>query len=64
MVSNEEILATIKSKLEEKNEVIIEQQELVTTLQNQVNDLETKVSALEAAEAERSQLLAQINSLD
>ena len=64
MVTNQEILETIKIKLEEKNEVIREQQEMIQELQSQVADLESKLGELESLEKERMELLDQLKSLE
>jgi hypothetical protein len=64
VASNQEILGVIKGKLEEKNEVIREQQEQILDLQGKIGDLENKVEALEALESERSELFEELKSLD
>ncbi len=64
MASNQEILGVIKGKLEEKNEVIREQQEQILDLQSKIGDLANKVEALEALESERGELFEELKNLD
>jgi uncharacterized coiled-coil protein SlyX len=64
VVSNQEIIDTIKVKLEEKNEVIREQQETISELQSKVGDLESKLDELQTLEKERTALIQEISELD
>ena len=64
MVKNEEILEVIKTKLDEKNEVITEQQQQIADLLTKLEGLESKVAELEALESDRASLLDQLRSLD
>jgi hypothetical protein len=64
VVTNQEIIDTIRAKLDEKNEVIKEQQEMILELQTKLADVEAKYSALEALKTERRELISQISALD
>jgi small-conductance mechanosensitive channel len=62
-VTNEQLIAMIKEKIEEKNEVIREQQIQMQELQDKVGELEQEVAATKKAKRDREELVKKISEI-
>ena len=62
-LSSEEILKKIQAKLAEQNEVIREQQVQIQEQQARIAELEQRLESLNAAEAERNDMLNKLAEL-
>ena len=62
-ISNEQLIAMIKEKIEEKNEVIREQQIQMQELQDKIGELELEVSAVKKTKQEHEELVKKISEI-
>ncbi len=62
-LSNEEIIAMVKEKVNEKNDVIREQQIQIQELQERIAELESKVSEFEQTEKDREELINKLSEV-
>lgn len=62
-MTNEQLIAMIKEKMEEKNEVIKEQQHQIQTLEEKILGLEEKLESLNKASQEREDLVKQLSQI-
>ena len=62
-ITNEQLIAMIKEKIEEKNEVIREQQIQMQELQDKIGLLEQEVSAVKKTKQEHEDLVKKISEI-
>ena len=62
-MTNEQLIAMIKEKMEEKNEVIKEQQHQIQTLEEKIVGMEEELSSMKKASQEREDLVAQLSQI-
>jgi len=62
-ITNEQLIAMIKEKIEEKNEVIREQQIQMQELQDKIGELELEVAAVKKTKQEHEELVKKISEI-
>ena len=63
LMTNEQLIAMIKEKIEEKNEVIREQQIQMQGLQDKVSELEQEISSVKKTRQEHEDLVKKISEI-
>lgn len=62
-MTNEQLIAMIKEKIEEKNEVIKEQQHQIQTLEEKILGMEEELASVKKAAQEREDLVKQLSQI-
>ncbi|MBN1902788.1 hypothetical protein JW926_15800 [Candidatus Sumerlaeota bacterium] len=63
LLSNEDLIALVKEKIDEKNEVIKEQQMQIQDLQDKLANLEKENDKLKESQRQREELVKKISSI-
>jgi predicted nuclease with TOPRIM domain len=63
LLSNEDLIALVKEKIDEKNEVIKEQQIQIQDLQDKVSNLEKENNKLKEGQKQREDLVKKISAM-
>jgi len=62
-MTNEQLIALVKEKIQEKNEVITEQQLQIQELQEKITTLEEEIAQMKKAAAEREDLVSKLSEI-